>query len=123
MYSEHFTKTNLIELPSCFLDGKGNFILPDLNFQLGVHEALAYEIINSFGEDYYSDNYDKIRGCGMYSYQYLETLGYWRYSHWIGQYGQFNGDSSKLTHAQKLAMREFCKVHGITWDRVVIQDK
>ena len=119
MYSEHFTQANLISLPSCYLDSKGNFIFSDLNFFLGVHESLGNEIINSFGETYFLDKYREIRACGNFSYQYLETLGYWRYSDWVGDFGQFNGDLTKLSHAQKLAIREFCKVNQTTWNEVV----
>lgn len=121
MKEVHFTQADLINLPSCFLDPKGNFIIGGVDHEIGVHEEMACKILDEkFGEDYMSDNYDLIRKGRNYTYEYLEEeLGYWRYSHWVGDSGAFNGEKDKMTHAQKLAIREFCKVNEVTWDRVV----
>ncbi len=120
MRKEHFTKANLFELPSCFLDPKGNLIFLSGTHETGIHEELAAEILDKdFGESFVLDNYWKVKDNRTYLYEYLEEVeGYFRYSHWVGEHGVFNGEASKLTHAQKLAIREFCKVNGTTWDKV-----
>jgi hypothetical protein len=121
MRTEHFTKVDLTNLPSCFLDPKGNFIFSGRHGEIGVHEGMAFDILDeTFGEDYMLDNYDKIRDGYTYTYEYLESeLGYWRYSHWIGNHGSFNGEKKLLSHAQKLAIKQFCRVNGVTWERMM----
>lgn len=103
---------------SCFLDPKGNLIFPDRQDSIGVHEGLAYEIL----DDIYGDDFEKevdIYEKHSYAYAYLEEeLGYYRYSHWLGEHGHFSGEVKKRTHAQKLAIREFCRVNGATFNRV-----
>lgn len=117
----HFSQVDLLELPSCFLDPKGNIIILSASREVGVHEELACEILDTvYGEDYQLDHYHEIRDCGMYTYQYLEEkLGYFRYSHWIGSHGVFNGEMDKMTFAQKQAIRQFCKVNGVSWNKIL----
>lgn len=121
MKKEHFKQADLTNLSSCFLDPQGNFISGGVDHEVGVHEEMACKLLDElFGEDYSLDNYDKIREGRNYTYEYLEEeLGYWRYSHWVGEFGVFNGEPEKITFAQKLAIREFCKANLTTWEKVV----
>lgn len=120
MIKEHFKKADLINLPSCFLDPRGNFIYGGVNHEIGVHEEMAQNIVEDImGEDFL-EVWEKLSNNYSYTYQYLEEeLGYWRYSHWLGDYGVFNGELNKMSFAQKLAIREFCKVNKTTWEDVV----
>jgi len=111
MRQVHFKEANLAELDSCFLDPQGNFLFLDKGKQeIGVHEELAGEILDArFGEDFEIENWEKIHEGRHYLYEYFEEeLGYFRYSHWVGEYGVFNGEKDKMTFAQKLAIKEFC---------------
>jgi hypothetical protein len=112
----HFTKADLVNLGSCFLDPKGNFIFGDGGF--GVHEALAFDIL----EDLYGDDLDaiyEVQKDHHYTYEAVQDeLGYIRYSDWVGPHGVFIGKKDKLSYAQKLAIRAFCKANGTTWEQV-----
>lgn len=122
MKTEHFTKANLAILGSCFLDAKGNFISGGVDHEIGVHEEQAQKIVKELcgnDEDKYWTKQEEISEKFGFTYEFLESIGYLRYSHWVGLHGVFNGELDKMTLQQKAAIRQFCRVKGTTWDKVV----